>query len=535
MVASSTQIHCPFCNAAQPGQSAGSYTCEYCLQPFSVQDAQREEARLLDEIRAWVEQKVGAAAGAGSGVDSASRAFIFQQRILPDLRRDVDRALERFGGYGQFPLVTVPVRAPLQQTYVPNPLVAYRREILGLKGLKARLSSEDVTSFATRDADKLMVRFMDRHLTSLVHLSNVAEAAVSRTAGGYAAARRNLEVLSEDVAQSVATEGTQDPALGAFLGALHQRFQSLTEICRVCEEAGSPNGISGGALAERAEATAYTLAEAAQRVEASNYAPADAMPAVVAIHQEAASARSLARWLRAYDQITGRSQVPFPAFVGDLDALTGGAALPPEGQADLLEAMGFVLSAARGAAAAPVVGDFTWVGSWADAGRQKRSMGMFGVEEQVGQVAQFLNPVWVADVSFSRAQGAVFTSGQEQRAVAVLDACAPTPQRVVVVGSAPLANALGVQGPLGGTPVAMPRSSPAQASAIMMQGLRGRPEYLNPRLRIRGLAFLAAASVTYTGGPQQRSATSCLSGQVPIDDFARTQVQTTQYLMQRYG
>src|SRR5579862_4112865 len=104
MTADATQVHCPFCNAAHPVQGAGSYTCEFCLQPFSVQDAQREEARLLDEIKAWVEQRVGGA-GPASGVDLASRAYIFQQKVLPDLRRDVDRALERLGGFGQFPLV----------------------------------------------------------------------------------------------------------------------------------------------------------------------------------------------------------------------------------------------------------------------------------------------------------------------------------------------------------------------------------------------------------------------------------------------
>jgi hypothetical protein len=529
-----TQVHCPFCNAAQPVQSAGAYTCEFCLQPFNVQDAKREEARLLDEIRAWVEQRVGAA-GAASGVDLASRGYIFQQKVLPDLRRDVDRALERLGGYGQFALVTVPVRVPVQQSHQPNPLVAYRREILGLKGLKARLSSENVTSFATRDADKVAIRYMDRHLSSLVHLSNVAEAAAWRTPEGYAAARKNLETLAAEVAWSVATEGAQDPALGAFLGALQQRYGALAEICRICEEAGSGNAISGAALASRAEATAAALSATAHRVEASNYAPADTMPVVVAVHQESASARALARWLRAYEYITGHSQAPFPAFVADVDPLTGGGSLSPESQAELLDAVAFVLSAARGSTGVPVVADFSWVGTWAETSRQKKSLGMFGVEEQIASVDQFLSPFWVADVTFSRAQGTVFTSGQEQRTVALLDACNPSPQRVVVLGDGPLAQALNTQGSLLGAPVAMPRSSPTQASTIMMQGLRGRPDYLNPRLRIRGLAFLASAAATYTGGQTPRIASTCLNGQVPVDDFARTQVQTTQQLLQRYG
>jgi hypothetical protein len=534
MTSIASQVHCPFCNAAQVPQASGGYTCDFCLQPFSVHDAQREEARMLDEIKAWVEQRVGAA-GPASGVDSASRAYIFQQKVLPDLRRDVDRALERLGGYGQFPLITAPVRSAIPTSNQLNPLVAYRREILGLKSLKARLASEDVSSFVARDADKLVIRFMDRHLSSLMHLSNVAHAAASRTVDGYAAARRNLEVLADDVAQSVTTEGAQDPALGAFLSALHARFGALGEMCRLCEEAGSPNAISGAALADRAVSLATSLGETAQKVEACNYSPADSMPVVVALHQEAASARTLERWLRAYDHIVGHSQVAFPSFVAEIDPMTGGGEVAPEAQAELLEALGFVLGAARGAAPVPVVSDFSWVGAWAEAGRQKKTLGMFGVDEKVAEVDQFLAPFWAADLSFSRTQGGMFVGAQEQRAVVVVDACAPSPTRVLVVGAGPVATALESPGMLAGAPVAMPRSGPTHAAAVMMQGLQRRPEYMNPRLRMRGLVFLPAVVATYTGGPRPRTVTSCLSDQVPVDVLARANVQTTQHLLQRYG
>ena len=525
------QVKCPFCNAAHAASSAGSYTCEFCLQPFSVQDAKREEARLLDEIKAWVEQRVGAA-GPAASVDLASRAYIFQQRVLPDLRRDVDRALERIGGYGQFPLVTAPVGAPAAQH--ANPLVARRREILALKGLKARLSSEDVTSFASRDADRLAIQLMDRHLTSLVHLSNIAGAAASRSAEGYAAARRNLEVLGEEIARSVATEGAHDPPLGAFLAALQRRYAALGELCRICEESSSPNAIAGAPLADRADALAARLGETAQEVEASNFAPADAMPVVVAVNHEMESARAFARWLRAYGRIAHRSSVSFPAFVADVHPLTGGGALTFDAQTELLETFAFVLDAARGVASAPLVGDFSWVDRWAEAGRRRKSLGLFGVDERVTGVERFLSPFWVADVFFSRAQGSVFASGKEERAVALLDACAPDPHRLVVLGESPLVRALETHGSPAGTPIAAPRSSPSQASAAMMRGLHGRSEYLNPRLRVRGLAFLPVAAATYAGGQHPRTVTSCLADQVPADRLAREQVQTTQQMLQRY-
>jgi hypothetical protein len=107
----------------------------------------------------------------------------------------------------------------------------------------------------------------------------------------------------------------------------------------------------------------------------------------------------------------------------------------------------------------------------------------------------------------------------------------------VVVGGehGVLAQALASQGSLVGAPVAMPRSNPTQVSAIMMQGLRAKPEYLNPRLRIRGMAFLPVASTTYSSTQGTRVASACLGGSVPVDDYARTQVHTTQQLLNRYG
>ncbi len=151
-------------------------------------------------------------------------------------------------------------------------------------------------------------------------------------------------------------------------------------------------------------------------------------------------------------------------------------------------------------------------------------------------VEHFLSPFWVADLTFSRSQGGMFAGGQEQRGIVLLDACAPQAQRIHVLGTeGSLAQALASQGGLAGAAVAMPRSNPTQAAALMMQRLRSNPEYLNPRLRIRGLAFLPVAAATFSSSQGTRTTSACLSGSIPIDDYARSQVQMTQQLLQRYG
>src|SRR5437870_3690848 len=99
------QLRCPFCNGAASGQPGETRVCEYCLQPFTIAQAQNEADRLRDEIKSWLDEKLGSSTNvANSSADVSSRLFIFQQRVLPDLRRDVNRAMERVGSFGHHAL-----------------------------------------------------------------------------------------------------------------------------------------------------------------------------------------------------------------------------------------------------------------------------------------------------------------------------------------------------------------------------------------------------------------------------------------------
>lgn len=534
----SVQVHCPFCNATAEPRPDGRYTCEFCLQPFSVVDAQREESRLMQEIQAWVQQKVGAVGLGGGGVDAGSRAFIFQQRILPDIKRDVDRSLETFGTFGQFALVPMPVATSRSDQAVRNPLVTHRTQILGLKNLRARLSSEHVSGFAVGPAEQSSLQSMDRRLAELVHLSNVADAASTRRPQGYTAARRNLEVLIEELDQSLATEAHHDPGLRGFLLIIRRRYQHLVELCRVSEELCTSMSAHGATLAEGVARCAGELESVAAELEGSGYSPADTMPTVVGVRNEAAAARVLVRWLQSYDVFTSRAQQPFLQFVSDVTPLLGGDGVAPEACAQRLEVAAFVLRAARGEAVAPASADTSWISGWAESQRARKSLGLFGTEEQVAGVTAFMAPVWVADVAFSRAQGSVFTSGVESRTIAIVDASSPHPSKVVFVDDPThsIVQALGYATPLGTSEVALPLSTPEEVVPMFTQAARARPGTLNPRVNLRGIAFLAGASARYTdnkGGA--RTAVNCANGFVQLDGGVVHRVQATQQILQRYG
>ena len=493
MSLTTSQVRCPFCNGAHAANAAGSYECEYCLQPFTVQDAQKEESRLTAEIEAWLQQRVGASGVSGGTVDASSRSYIFQNKMLPDIRRDVDRALEVLGDHAQHPLVELPVGAPSNGS--SNPLLARRPEVMRFKDLQARLSSEQVTSFAMSPEDQSAVHSMDRRRAAARHLSNVVEACSGGATHGFAAARRNLGVLAEDIAEQLPAQTQADPAHGAFQAAMLERFRALSDLCEVYEAVTSPNAISGASLMDRLQGLHDRLLEARGQVEGSGHSPAETFPHMLGIQREAEGCSDVRRWLHAYDAIAGRSGVAFAGFVSEMEALF--AAEGAHTMSEMVDACVDVVRAARGEIAVGVIDDFSWVGEWVERTREKRTLGLFGAEESADQVDEFFLPVWVADVSFSKSSGAVFKEGVESSRVALVDACGPTSQKAVILEEqSPVANALTAERQLAGRATALPRGTPGAAEAAFKAAAAASPTLLNPKLKVQGIRFVAAAVAT---------------------------------------
>jgi hypothetical protein len=524
-----TQIRCPNCNASHASAAAsGQYTCEFCLQTFTTVDARREETRLLEEIKAWVQQRVGAAGG--GGVDASSRAYIFQQKVFPELRRDVDRALERITGYSQFPLLTPPIPQSTASAG-PNPLLASRERISPLKGLRVRCQSEDVGAFAVTDADRNSVSMLDRRLGEVLHLHNIASAAISGKPEGFAAARRNLEHLLQDTITEVTSSTKAEHR--QFLSAITERYRMLVDVCRLFEEVVASSALVGETIAQRAEQLAKSLVEGAASLEAGTWSPAEAMPVVLAMREEGRGCQSLALWMRAYDIIGASRAASFFSFVAEVQGLFGtNASLE-----DVLEHCSFAVRAARGQIAAKVVDDFDWVSGWSEAQRARKTLGLFGTEEHLEGVEQFLLPVWLGEVSYSRSSGAVFKSGAEAKAWVIVDACAPSAAKVAVLGDddATMRTVLGTPRPITGRELALPNSSPSAARNAFAQALRNRPDMLNAVVEVKGLAFLPAAVVHYSSKKGAREAASCLDNRVPIDGSARIQWQQAKTLLNRFA
>jgi hypothetical protein len=290
-------------------------------------------------------------------------------------------------------------------------------------------------------------------------------------------------------------------------------------------------------MADRVDDVGQRLTATARRIEALEYSPADTMPVVVGVDQEATTCRTLVRWLQAYDAIAGRSQHSFGTFVTEMEAGYTHAAASAEAKLDLLDGCAQVVRAVHGEVAVAVLSDFAWVAAWAEAGRAKKTWGLFGTEESVQDVRQFLVPVWVADISYSASTGAVFKEGVEGRCVAIVDACTPDPARVRFLepSARALVDAMGQLGQLGTTEVALPRSAAASAHAVFLQAVRARPTMLNAKVQVRTMGFLPAAQARFRSDKGERAATACMAGSVQIGDAAAVQVDAMRQILQRFG
>jgi hypothetical protein len=527
-MANVVQINCPFCNAAQAMQADGNYSCEFCLQPFSVVQAQAEESRLLTEIKAWVQDKVGVL-GVSSSVDASSRAFIFQQRILPELQRDIDRSIEAVGGHAEVPLVCPPT--PERSTGRANPLITQRPRILGLKDLRARLSSHQVREFALADADRAQVGEMDRRLGQVMHMANVADAAARRDGVGYVTARRNLDALSLDTAAALSGATGQQ---AVFLSALQNRYRALAEICELYGRVSEPAGISSVSDADTLQRLADALVEAADAIEKSEYSPVDAMPFVMAIRDEAAGCQLTKRWLQSHAAISG--DVPFMTFVTLIQQVLSQTGVKKAG-IDLLEVLSQVIGAVRRETTIGVVANRAWIAPWTEQTRAKKTFGLLGNEEEVAGVREFYLPVWCAELTYSKAAGAVFKSGVEQHSLLAAPACSPKASDVLFADDRdhPIAHALAYPGLLDTTAVALPTVTWEDARRVFVEALGRRPDVMNPKLQPKGLVFVPAATATFRSKKGQRDAGAWLDGTLALDSAAVGGAGLVNTLIDRLG
>ena len=510
MTGGAEEIRCPSCGGAQEVQESEQYECRFCLTPFTYRHARDEEERLFQEIRSWVEQRVGGtqAVGGGTGIDASSRAYLFRQNLLPSLQMAHDRAIESTYGFQRFPLLP-PVGTKTARD--GNPLLQKRAEIQKLKELRARLASPDVGTFVVTDEDRTAIRSMDVELQEIQGLSNVVWAATERNARGFAAARSGLEMLLAETEPS--------PLVAA-------RFRALADLAGLLERVYDSASPSGAATAPEAERIARALRDVASRLEDGDAVDVESSLAAVAAKKEAEHADQIARWLRSFDAIVRRVDLPFPTFLNDALAILEGQGADGDGAA-LIESWAEIQRSVRGEVPVLAHESFEWARPLGERERGGKllgalGLGFLGMTEEVGRTEDFFIPFWLVEAGGRRWM--VDACGVTTTGVFELDA------RWEDVGKR-LGTPVAVRRPLH---VAMPTVTALGARQAVASALRQAGSH-NAGMSEPRLALLPAARIEYTKkGRSQRQRLACLDDRLTLEQTVLDRLSVGRRLQERF-
>lgn len=519
------ELRCPYCHAAQPSVEAGHHTCAFCLHGFTAFDAARARQTSAEQTDAWLRGRVGSNVDSPVEViDRASRGYIFNQRIFPELRRDVARVHEGLGPWLQAPLILPELsRAP---GGAPHPLSLYSGRMQALVALSGRLGHSEVQRFAVDEVAKAQLEQLGAPIDELIHLINIVEAGQRGGADGWGAVRSNLEAM----ASRPLTSSESD----RFAGLRRERWQLLAALTRHYDDCA--RGQHSPSQLEGIEALIVSLRGLAERLRACASAPVEARAFALAVEREAEGAQLLARWLRCSERLPRAPEDSLPHLYTTLAPLIPPGS-SPDRAATLVEGWTELAAVSRQEIAICVIEDFAWAEAWAESVRGRKRLGLFGEDEVVETIERFLLPVWVAELRYSQQRGRLLGGGVEQRTLALLDACAGTAETVAIFDPVPepLRAALTHPVRVGAIDIALPETTAADARVVMQRALSRRPEFQNARFEVRGLALIPAVTVRLRARAGQRQVSTALQGRVQASKRARERVETARWLFARFA
>jgi hypothetical protein len=402
-------VECPTCGGPArevPVDPRAVIRCGWCGTSYERERADASVEALRRDIAEWLRKTTGVSANEGAGaVDVATRTFLFNDRILPGLRRDLRRVLdERIGDVDGAPIVVPPLLHYLAGFRADDALLVTRRDaVLELRALGARIEADEVAAFATTAADTLTLSSLRKDIDRTMAASNAATALSHGISAGAAIARTNLAELARRSTDS-AVEAAADPAAAALTRAVRTRAESLDALLSALG-ATPPDPAAMHAAARRLDETAQWLLTSDTRSLRTALAS-------TGIQRDATAARVLAGIADAM-QGTGTSVVQALDALAPLSRLLS-ATTRPRDAAALVHAWATALAARVHRRGLPAITDTTWV--------DQTLSGACAASEQIVRADVILVPHWIYPVRHTETEGVFLVSGKQKEALAIVPA-----------------------------------------------------------------------------------------------------------------
>lgn len=400
-------IECPNCGAPAddlPADPNATVSCSYCGSTFERVGAEQALASLKSEISAWLQKTAGVSGKDGAdAIDATTRSFIFNDRLLRGLRRDVRGAIdEAIGDVQGSPVFIANVLRQFRGFRDDEAVLLSRRAaVLALRPLRARLQSSEVTAFATSAADQMALNALVLEIDRTMLASNAANALSAGATQGRQMALTNLAELGSK-SESTTIEEATDPSGSALAHAMHGRCASLARTLEECgKEQVSPDAIA---------AAADDLDKLAHWMIANDVRGLRSALASTGVHRDATALRMVGKVSQALSN-TG---------IHPLSALDGMAPLAgllstvrrSVDVAFLVGTWANVVAGLSGKRGLPIVTDTTW-------GHAAISMNL-QTGEQVAHQEGALTPFMSFHVRHAKTEGLFLVSGRQYEGYALV-------------------------------------------------------------------------------------------------------------------
>jgi hypothetical protein len=511
---------CPNCGAPMGDDLTPDrrfYTCEYCSHKFAFEQARDQTERLRLELQSWLSKMVSGAAAGGNAVDATSRAFIFREKLYPSLEMEFDRSMELLEGFLEYPLFQTEIVALFPEySSEKSPLRAEHQQLAPLRNLTGKLRAPAVREFVVSAEDEQLLAAMQSSTTELIHTANIMQQSARYCAEGYTAARQNLDALRDlyQTTQKHTAAASEKQFLSASLARLEGTAAVMDVLSRIYSSASGE--LMGSAFSGELDTAKNFYAQALQLADESGHSPMQVVPWRYGVEKEVALVGLQTTLLNTYDRVVsnkGGSFFEFQSTLVEFARQSKAAINDPQGLAAVADGLALLVEACHGGRALPRLTDWSWLDDFQEKNRSKKVM-FVGTEEQIEKLEQYWQPFWLASLSFSQSEGAIFKSGSAKQALLLLDATSPRQFFASTIEDGSGLNA-SLQG-------ATRRQVPdqrltlpslvteASAQNILEGYARSNPLLRNPKVTLRQVIYLPTARVVY----KSKAGTRVLVGSV---------------------
>ena len=526
-------LRCPSCMAPmKPPESSerSVVTCEYCGGSFALQTAQSEMDQLKSGIRKWISELAGSA-GTGGNVDEAARRFIFNDKLLPSLKLEANRAVEvyafsRHQALFSFPLIDSLGNTPFQQAIASAPDLTHI--VSRVKMVIARVQDPEVIGFAVGEPAKANLNFLETNCQEIIYLSNARKTLSGYQPDGFAKSATNLRAAHSLYQKAANSISATDKQLAALLNGLSNRTKAVGEAIDILASVLRDNPATDVQhLSNQVAALAAACDQAANEIEQSGRDPRETVPAVEGSRADASALRIFSKVLQLYyvaDPDRGES---FVSYLQNCQALISSARSNDKSLVWLDEFtnhLSQILAAVSGEGKLATINRFEWAQGKADAGIQSS---LFGGSETVVIDRRVLVPFWLAKLCSSEQKGFIFKKGREVESRLLLDASKTSGAFVRpeanTDASTQISTSLQNRSPLGGATVLAPVLGKAAAIKRFKEIIQSTPEFAGGYAELQEIIYLPVAVAKYTGKKGVRSVAvgfidGCVNGSLsPIE------------------